>query len=213
MHLFDPHESAGLDIAGLEHGNPKRQLLIGSEWVVPPGVDVEPGGTRDEAQHPVIPGRLRGEVPCPFESVSHQSVAQSDLDDLVEVGQGRLQFAHQVQVCRNVAHEPPWDERPSKQPVAGEPFIQSQQPFADAEAVRVGGREPCIIRDHAKIRYVVVQPLHLQKHDAKVTGASRDLDAGQGLEGLAIRECVPDRRVARDALGQLHPLRRCPSLE
>src|SRR5256885_13098135 len=54
--------------------------------------------------------------------------------DLVEVGQDRLQFADEIQVCRKVAHVPARDEGAAKQPVAGEPLVQSQQPLADAEA-------------------------------------------------------------------------------
>src|SRR5207245_6760664 len=61
-----------------------------------------------------------GEAPGTLEAVGHQRVAQSDLDDLVEVGQDRLQFADEIQVCRKVAHVPARDEGATKQPVAGE---------------------------------------------------------------------------------------------
>src|SRR5207244_10954883 len=133
----------------------------------------EPGRARDEAEDPVIPGRLRGEAPGTLEAVGHQRVAQSDLDDLVEVGQDRLQFADEIQVCRKVAHVPARDEGAPKQPVAGESLVQSQQPLADAEAVRVGGRKASIVGDHAEVRHVDVEAFHIDQHDAliNVTGS------------------------------------------
>src|SRR5256885_16890302 len=111
--------------------------------------------------------------------------------DLVEVGQDRLQFADEIQVCRKVAHVPARDEGAAKQPVAGEPLVQSQQPLADAEAVRVGGRKARIVGDHAEVRHMVVESFHLEQHDAQVPGTGRHLDVGQGLNGLAWGERVP----------------------
>src|SRR5207244_2543390 len=67
--LLDTREGAGFDVAGLEDGNAKCQLRIGRERMVAPRVDVEPGRARDEAEDPVIPGRLRGEAPGTLEAV------------------------------------------------------------------------------------------------------------------------------------------------
>ena len=104
-----------------------------------------------------------------------------------------------------------WQDPAAQQPVAGHALVQPKKPFADAKAMRVGDRIAGVIRNHAEVGHVVVEPLEFEEHDAKIPGPVWHDRAGAGLERLTIRQRVADRRVARHALGQFHARRWRPA--
>ncbi len=159
------------------------------------------------------PRRPRREPTGALEPVDDQCVAQRDVDDLVEVGQCGLDLGGHVHIRRQVHRHATRNDAAPEQAIARQALVEAQQPLADPEAVRMGGGEPGIVRDHPEVRDVVVQPLQLQQDDAQVLRPLRHLRSRQGLQRLAVGERMPDRGIAGDSLGEGDALRRPAALE
>ncbi len=211
--LLDAHQRAGVDIAGGVDRRRQRQVAVGRKGVVAAHVGVDARRPRHVAQHAVIARDLVGQAAGAVQAVQQHGVAQADGHHLLEVGQHGVQFGGQVQARRQVMADAARDDAAAQQAVAGELFVQAQQPLAQAKALRMGKGETGVVADGAEVGHVVVEALHLQQHQAQGTGARRNLTAGQRLQRLAVGQRVADGGVAGDALGQLDALGGQPALE
>ena len=72
----------------------------------------------------------------------------------------------QVHVCGQIAAHTAGRDDSAQKPRGGQILVETQQILADAITVGMREGEARIVRDRAKIRHVVVQPLQLQEHDA-----------------------------------------------
>ena len=87
-------------------------------------------------------------------------------------------------------------EAAAQETVAGEPLVQPEEALANAEAVCVRHGEPGVVGDHAEVRHVVVEALHLEEHHAEITCALGYGGPGGRLEGLTVGHAVADGGVA-----------------
>ena len=176
-------------------------------------VGVDAGGPGDRSQHAVVASGARGQAAGALETVGHERVAEAEGDDLVEVADGGVHFAGDVDAGRRIDGHAARHEATAQQAIAGDALVEPQQPLADPEAVRMGHGEARVVGDHAEIRHVVVEAFQLEKHDAQVAGPVRLRHPRRRLERLAEGQRVAHARVAGDALGQAYAVGRPAALE
>src|SRR5450830_1894440 len=84
-----------------------------------------------------------------------------------------------------------------------------QKVSAQASAVRRGGEIGDVARQGTEVADVVREPLELERDPANRMGAHGNHGAGEGLDRLAVRHRMADRRIARDGFHvRQGPLRR-----
>ena len=93
--------------------------------------------------------------------------------------------------------------------VAGQPLVEPLQLLLEPRAERGADGEADPGADVAEVAEVVVEPLQLQVERAQGGGAVGIVDAGHGLDCLAVGDGVGAGAGAADALGELQHLRRC----
>lgn len=131
---------------------------------------------------------------APFEPAfgivrSRRSVCQANLHDLFEVSHFRLDVGRDVHVGRQVERDPARPERAAQQPRTGERLVQSQQPLADARAVRVRHREACVADDGAlrlcfSSSTLCARPSAAARTHQNTSMPARDMPRRKGIQGF-----------------------------
>src|SRR5262245_23065531 len=167
-------------------------------------VNINSRSARHVAEHTMINGGLKIERARPLQPVHQNRIAEADFDDLVEIFENRIELFRQIESLRHVVTDAARRDAAAQQPIAGELFIQSQQPLAQPKTVRVREGESRVVCDHSEVGDVVVEPLHLQQDNAQEARAFRDLGPGSSFERLAVGERMANGSISRNAFGQFH---------
>ena len=94
----------------------------------------------------------------------------------------------------------------AQQAVAGELFIDPQDPLLEPHGVHVGRDESHVSADGPDIGDMVIDPLQFQANGAERPGTGGNRHAGGAFDGVAESGGVGKARIARDALGQPHAM-------
>src|SRR5205085_1714707 len=99
-----------------------------------PHININAGGARDVTEYAVINRRLLCQRAGAFESIQQDRVAQTNLDNLIEVFENRIKLCQEIKLFGKVVSYTARHNAAAQQPMASQLFIQAQQPFAQAKA-------------------------------------------------------------------------------
>src|SRR5260370_2487275 len=117
----------------------------------------------------MIDGSFFQETTGTLKAIGQDRVLQTDVNDLIEVSQDRIEFSGEIEPGGQIKADATRDNSAAQEAIAGQRFVQAQQLLAQTPTSSVGDREAGIVGDRAEVGDVIVATLQLEQDDSQIT--------------------------------------------